>query len=223
MKIKIIGADAAFDGLNTSLFFTDDSGRGVLVDCGFTVFPELTRSGLREKVDVVLISHLHADHTGSLCTLAIWSLLARKKKIFIGGTDMAELFAIQGIHPDDYIPLAADDPLNIKTMRTGHIPGFGYNNALFIADAILYSGDSNESVLGSDYARSAKVIFHETTNRDSAAYAHAHLDVLNKAAPEVKAKTWLVHIEESGRAEIEAAAAGMGFAGVCCNGQEIEI
>jgi hypothetical protein len=54
------------------------------------------------------------------------------------------------------------------------------------------------------------------------AYAHAHLNVLNQAAPEVKAKTWLVHIEESGRAEIEAAAASMGFAGVCRSGQEID-
>src|SRR5574344_584177 len=155
MKIQIIGADSAFDGLNTSFFFRDELNRGVLVDCGFTVFPELNRRNMLNDVDVVLISHLYADHTGSLCTLAVKHRL-KGHKIIIGGTDVSGLFKEQGVLPDDFIPIASNDPLNIKTIQTQHIPEYGNNNAMFIANTILYSGDTNESVLDTDYARDSK-------------------------------------------------------------------
>jgi ribonuclease BN (tRNA processing enzyme) len=139
----------------------------------------------------------------------------------IGGEDVAELFKVQGVLPDDFIPLPTDDPLNIKTIKTGHIPKYGYNLALFVADKILYSGDSNESVLDTEYAKQAAIIFHETTL--SVPYAHSVLDVLNQAAPGIKAKTWLAHIDEKERSEIGRLAKEYGFAGVCKNGQEIGV
>jgi ribonuclease BN (tRNA processing enzyme) len=222
VNIKIIGSDYTFEGLNTSFFFNDDLGRGVLVDCGFTVFPELTRLNLRDKVDVVLISHPHPDHTGSLCTLGVYQRLYVKKKILVGGHEwVSEVFKAQGIQPDDFIPLPSDDPLNLKIIRTGHIPTYGHNNALFIANKILYSGDTNESILDTDYAREAKIIIHEATYLQTP-YAHTTLEKLSAAAPEVKAKTWLTHIPTAERAELERLAPQMGFAGVCKNGQEIE-
>jgi len=221
MKIKILGSDGAFEGLNTSFFFHDDAGRGVLVDCGFTVFPELTRRGMVNDVDIVLISHLHADHTGSLCTFAAYSRIVQKRKLIVGGADVTGLFREQGVLPDDFIPLPPDDSLGLKMIRTGHIPEYGYNNALFIAGKILYSGDTNQSVLDTDDARAAKIIIHETTL--SSPVAHTTLDKLNAAAPEIKAKTWLTHIPAAERAEIERLAPQMGFAGVCYNGQEIEV
>jgi ribonuclease BN (tRNA processing enzyme) len=220
MQIEIIGADSAFEGLNTSFFFRDDAGRGILVDCGFTVFPQLTVRNMIDKIDVVLISHLHADHTGSLCTLAVKRRIDGHK-IICGGADVSELFKAQGVLPNDFIPLAPDDPLNLKTIRTGHIPEYGHNDALFIANKILYSGDTNQSVLDSDFAQTAEIIFHEACLNTP--YAHTTIDLLNKAAPEIKAKTWLIHIPENERSEIERLAAEMGFAGVCKNGQMIEI
>ncbi|MCL2439428.1 MAG: MBL fold metallo-hydrolase [Alphaproteobacteria bacterium] len=220
MQIKIIGSDWAFDGLNTSLFFRDDAGRGILVDCGFSVFPELTRLKLRGEVDVVLISHLHSDHTGSLCTLAVWARMFNKKAVKIWGEGVGELFDVQGIFPEDFIPLPPDDPLVPEFIKTGHIPTKGHNNALFIAGKILYSGDTNESLLDTDYARRAKIIFHEVVLRESA--SHVHFETLVAVPPEIKAKTWLIHISPHERAEITRLAAEMGFAGVCTNGQEIE-
>ena len=222
MKLEIIGADSAFNGLNTSFFFRDDANRGVLVDCGFTVFPELIRRDMAKDVDVVLISHMHADHTGSLCTLGVWMRTRQGRKIIVGGgMDIGELFRVQGVLPDDFIALPADDALNVKTIKTGHIPAYGYNNALFIADRILYSGDTNESVLDTEYARTAQIIIHETALSTPA--VHTALELLNQAAPDIKAKTWLTHIPTSERPEIERLAAEMGFAGVCQNGQMIQV
>ncbi|MCL2749264.1 MAG: MBL fold metallo-hydrolase [Alphaproteobacteria bacterium] len=223
MKIQIIGSDFAFGGMNTSFFFRDDSNRGVLVDCGFTVFPELLRRDMTGDIDVVLVSHPHPDHTGSLCTLAIFTKLYRNKILMIGGYDVAGIFKETGIRQlEDYVPLPPDDPISPKMIQTKHIAGHGHNDALFIADTILYSGDTNESVLDTDYARNAKIIFHEATHIQTP-QAHTTFDKLNSAAPEIKAKTWLVHIPLTERAELEKLAAEYGFAGVCYNGQEIEI
>ncbi len=220
MKIQIIGADSAFDGLNTSFFFRDELNRGVLVDCGFTVFPELNRRNMLNDVDVVLISHLHADHTGSLCTLAVKHRL-KGHKIIIGGTDVSGLFKEQEVLPDDFIPLSHSDPLNLKIIQTKHIPEYGNNNAMFIANTILYSGDTNESVLDTNYARDAKIIIHEVCLNTPV--AHTTLENLNQAPSEIKAKTWLMHVPIQEREEIETMAQQMGFAGVCYNEQEIEI
>ena len=117
--------------------------------------------------------------------------------------------------------MASDDPLNLKMIRTGHIPEYGHNDALFIADKILYSGDTNESVLDTEYARQAKIIFHEVALNTPV--AHTTLEELNRAPADIKAKTYLVHVPVAERAEIERLAPQMGFAGVCRNGQEIEI
>ncbi|MFA7188233.1 MAG: MBL fold metallo-hydrolase [Alphaproteobacteria bacterium] len=223
MKIQIIGADSAFDGLNTSFFFRDELDRGVLVDCGFTVFPELNRRNMLNDVDVVLISHLHADHSGSLTLLAAYSRILKKQKIKIGGADVSGLFREQGILPDDFVQLSSDDLLNLKIIQTDHIPEHGNNNALFIANSILYSGNTCDSVLENEFAENAKVIFHDTRLKSPISYGHTPIETLNNAAPEIKAKTWLIHIPTKERKEIETMAQQMGFAGVCYNGQEIEI
>lgn len=221
MKIEIIGADSAFVGLNSSFFFRDSLGRGVLVDCGFTVYPELVKRKLVNDIDIVLVSHMHADHTGSLTLFAAYCRIVKKQKLIIGGADVSELFKVQGVLPDDFIPLPKDDPINLKTFITSHIKEYGHNTAMFIDNKILYSGDTNESVLNTEFAEKAQIIIHESTLSTPA--AHATLDLLNKADPEIKAKTWLTHIPTHERSELTKLAIEMGFAGVCENGQTIEL
>ena len=223
MEIQIIGADAAFDGLNTSLFFKDNLGRGVLVDCGATVYYELARRNMRDDIDVVLVSHEHGDHTGSLAIYGAYSRIVRQKKLIVGGIDVSELFRVQGILPDDFIPLAADDSLNVQAIPTKHIEAHGNNHALFIADSILYTGDCNENMLTTEYAKQAKIIFHDATLSERAAYAHATLATLSTAPAEIKAKTWLIHLPVHEHDEAVRLAAEHGFAGVCYNGQELEV
>ncbi|MDR1697236.1 MAG: MBL fold metallo-hydrolase [Rickettsiales bacterium] len=219
MKIQIIGADSAFDGLNTSFFVRDDAGRGILVDCGFTVYPELNRRGMLGDIDIVLISQTHADHSGSLTTLC-----AKRKKmgapVALGGADVAPLFQIVEGRTDMFTPLT-DDLLKVEYLETEHISGVMKNKAMLIADTIFYSGDTRESLLDTEFARGAKIIIHETSL--DTPVAHVPLAELARAPADIRAKTWLIHIPTNERDEITRLAAEYGFAGVCQNGQEIEI
>lgn len=134
---------------------------------------------------------------------------------------MSDIFRAQGVLPNDFELLPADDILNLKTKTVGHIAEYGNNTAMLIADAILYSGDTNESLLHSEYAANAKIIIHEATLSTPA--VHTTLELLNTAPADIKAKTWLTHIPTHERSELTRLAAEYGFAGVCVNGQEIEI
>lgn len=68
MKIKFIGVGEAFDGnhSNTSLFIED---AGLLIDCGYSSMQSLWRDGTYNKINVIFISHFHADHTFGLPAL----------------------------------------------------------------------------------------------------------------------------------------------------------
>ena len=67
MEIKFIGTGGAFDieYKNSSALVTQGETT-TLIDCGFTVLPELVRKGVVENIDRIVITHLHDDHVGSL-------------------------------------------------------------------------------------------------------------------------------------------------------------
>jgi glyoxylase-like metal-dependent hydrolase (beta-lactamase superfamily II) len=49
------------------------------VDCGHSVFPRLVQTGLADRIDAVLITHLHDDHVGSLSSFILYHSLVLKK------------------------------------------------------------------------------------------------------------------------------------------------
>lgn len=73
MEAKIVGYGGAFDTtlVNSSLWVSA-GGLRFLVDCGHSVFAELVRTGLADKIDVLLITHLHDDHVGSLSSYLLY-------------------------------------------------------------------------------------------------------------------------------------------------------
>ncbi len=220
MKIHVLGANGAFDGYNTSLFVKNNEGVGVLLDCGFTVFPELHRQGLLPHVDAVLISHLHGDHTGSLSTLILYAKYKLGKRLMIGGADCQTLLRLQGISDSSWQKILPNSHIQYQTMETEHISGEEPNNCLFLENKILYSGDTSQSLLQTEYAKKAEIIFHEATVKPN--MAHTNITVLNDAPYNIKNKTWLVHIPVNEYETAREYVKNNGFAGICKRGQIIQ-
>jgi|GEM_PF-6655178 len=92
MKIKFIGTGS---GLNPTLGNTafvvegDDknSNKKLLIDCGFTVTPELHKQGILKDITDIAITHLHSDHVGGLELLGFMNYFAYKRR----GNDLPTL------------------------------------------------------------------------------------------------------------------------------------
>ena len=67
MEIRFLGTGGAFDPeYGNSSALVQCNGKTFLIDCGFTVYPLLKQFNLFNRIDYVLLTHLHNDHTGSL-------------------------------------------------------------------------------------------------------------------------------------------------------------
>lgn len=70
--LKFLGKGSAFNEkeLNTSAYLIKEDNL-FLIDCGATVFHEIQKKKLLDGINhvYVLLTHLHADHAGSLGTL----------------------------------------------------------------------------------------------------------------------------------------------------------
>ncbi|MCB0278551.1 MAG: MBL fold metallo-hydrolase [Calditrichaeota bacterium] len=77
MNIEFLGVGSGLSpelGNNNLLLTSDESDRQILVDCGFSTPPELTKreNGLLNITDV-MITHVHSDHIGGLELLGFTS------------------------------------------------------------------------------------------------------------------------------------------------------
>lgn len=197
MKIIVLGVGGAFSPEigNSSILLQDDNGSGFLVDCGYTVFPTLKEWNLLDCVDTIFITHKHGDHIGSLDTLLYYKRYVQNKKIKFYGlpnydsylkeidpcfaSDRSEFFVSEGSEIDMIDVLEVDHAPNMLS--------FAFTNF-----GLLYSGDTCKSLLKTQEAIDAKMIFHEVTFNPNVT-VHTHFDELAKASLEVKAKTWLYH------------------------------
>ncbi len=92
--IKFLGTGGAFDFEqgNSSAIITTPR-RNILLDCGHSVYPKLRKSGLVEKIDTVILTHLHDDHCGSLSTLIFhYNFISPRQKLTL-------------LLPEKFIPL----------------------------------------------------------------------------------------------------------------------
>lgn len=79
MQIKFLGTGGAFDvDYMNSAAKLHFRGHYILIDCGFTVFPTLVHKNLIQRVDHILLTHLHNDHCGSLPTLLLYKSIIEK-------------------------------------------------------------------------------------------------------------------------------------------------
>lgn len=72
MKVTVIGCGNAFSAVNfNQSFLLEEDGKRLLVDCGQQVLAALRHHQVDvHSIDAIYVSHLHADHVGSLEAVA---------------------------------------------------------------------------------------------------------------------------------------------------------
>ncbi|GHA74033.1 MBL fold metallo-hydrolase [Pontibacter akesuensis] len=154
MTIKFLGTGGAFDTdyLNSSAIM-EFNGMNLLIDCGFTVFPTLVRKDLVRKIDHILLTHLHNDHSGSLANLLLYKGIVEKSErpviLYPSEQFRQQLYRfleIQLKEPDTYaefVPLEQFE--GISCVDTYGLHSEGLQTYAYVFDneesRIAYSGD----------------------------------------------------------------------------------
>ena len=84
MEIKFLGTGGASDITKGNAAATVTTSEGFfLIDCGPSIYAALIKNDLIGKIDYILPTHLHGDHTGSLFSLAVHYRYQLKDKLKI--------------------------------------------------------------------------------------------------------------------------------------------
>lgn len=210
MELKFIGKGSAFnpDMKNTSAFFMVDDNL-FLIDCGESVFGSIwNMSELRNCKDIfVFITHLHADHVGSLGSLIsyVYYMLNKKLHVIHPNTTIVDYLTMIGIDKVNYIyeknlPENIEN-VTIKAIEVEHVPKmrcFGYlikTSSL----SFFYSGDSKEipgSILRDFMNGDIDEIYQDTAMDEKENPTHCYIGNLEKAIPyEKRNRVYCMHLD----------------------------
>lgn len=183
--LKFLGRGAAFYPAfgNTNAFFESD-GDLFFLDFGESAYEKVVRLlDLRSYRRIyVLLTHLHADHAGSLASLLSYThCVLRLKVTVVHPLDtVTRLLSLQGISPEFYRYLPAlpqDCPVSAQPIEVPHaedMRAFGY----LLSDgeeSVYYSGDAAQlpdeiaqRFLAGEIAR----VYHDTASHHSSSHCH---------------------------------------------------
>jgi ribonuclease BN (tRNA processing enzyme) len=90
MRLTVVGSGDAFGsgGRGNTCFFLETAKAALLVDCGASALPALKARALEpNRIDAIVLSHLHGDHFGGLPFLLLDGqfLSRRQKPLLIAG------------------------------------------------------------------------------------------------------------------------------------------
>ncbi len=247
MEKKYIEWIGTGSGLNPVLgntsFMIKGIDRIVLVDCGSTVPLELMKSSELKDVTDVIITHSHSDHAGGLEMFGFMNYYALKRRkdnrpnLYLSSDEFADKLwnnSLKGgmsfandngnhieASLDSYFKVnkgkkikIADFP-EINLFETPHIKNLE-NYGVMIGKDIYYSGDTLALP-----PSEPRLIFQDCQFYESKEDAHISYDKLKRElSPEVKAKTYLVHLSMN---QNNKCPKSDGFAGFVNPGDKFEI
>lgn len=217
MKLRFIGTGAAFYPAlgNTSAFFTrgDDL---FLIDCGEMIFSRIRHADLLTRYPgrvTVLVTHLHADHVGSLSSLIAYcvQVLGRPVTLLYPSEDIRALLRLMGMTEEHYTLLDeyAEDGLRMTPIAACHAPEIpAYAYLLTDEDGtIYYSGDNGEllpAIL--DGIRQGEILhaYQDTNWFEQPPHAPFHLPLqtlMAQVKPELRDRFTLMHFNRDFRDE----------------------
>lgn len=211
-ELKFIGRGSAFNVKegNNSAYIKKDK-EFILIDCGEGVFQRIIENNLLEDINnvEVLITHLNADHVGSLSTLIFYCYYMKKITpiIYYPSKDIKELLKLMG-HDKEYILKKAEvnitfsiSNLKFKFIPIAHMRAMDCY-ALNISDEdkrIYYSGDSNEipkEVL--DQLEKIDELYQDTCMAEYEGNVHLSLRKLSELIPVYyRSKVYCMHIDNN--------------------------
>ena len=183
LDLKFLGRGAAFYPVegNTNAYF-EAGGDLFFLDFGESAFEkvyrrfDLTRYG---RV-YVLLTHLHADHAGSLASLISYPHCVLKIQVTVVHPldTVVRMLALQGIAPGFYRyqpALEADCPVSARPVEVPHaedMRAFGYvisdghETIYFSGDSAILPDEVAEGYLAGEIAR----LYHDTASHESSAH-----------------------------------------------------
>lgn len=152
-ELTFLGKSGSFGKRNTSSY-TFIKDWLLLIDCGYTVFPQLQEQNLLEEISGidVFITHMHADHVGSLSQLALYSYIALRAplNIITACVEIDTFLTITGVDRNTSIPAFPKERYTrtnnfVTLIPTEHVEdkmdSYGFS-AMINGTPIVYTGDT---------------------------------------------------------------------------------
>lgn len=210
IELNFLGRGSAFFPVlgNTSAYLEKD-GTLLFLDCGESVFGMLYDRGILNRVQevYVLITHLHADHVGSLGSLISYFYCQRNIKVQVihPQQTIIDLLMLEGIDPQGYTYLAdlPENRLSVQAtaVRVAHVDNMRCYGYILgdKEDTLFYSGDSAEvaeEIKRMFFDGKIKRIFHDTSTHDRPHPTHCYYGELEKVFPEkVRDRIYCMHLD----------------------------
>lgn len=212
-ELKFIGRGSAFNVKegNNSAYIKQDN-KFILLDCGENVFQRIIENNLLEDIESVevLITHLNADHVGSLSTLIFYCYYMKRITpiIYYPSKEIKELLKLMG-HDKEYIlqEIEVNLMFNISNLKVKFIPVSHMSimncYSLNISDEdkkIYYSGDSNDipkEII--DDLNEIDEFYQDTCMAEYEGNIHLSLRKLCELVPDrYRRKVYCMHIDNNG-------------------------
>ncbi|WP_312431280.1 MBL fold metallo-hydrolase [Lacrimispora sp.] len=228
MELHFLGSGSAFypQYKNTSAYFELNNDL-YLIDCGETVFETLlSLVDLEQYMEIyVVITHLHADHVGSLSSLISYTYCMLDKKqvtVIHPKPTIVQLLSLMGIGREFYRYKEAYDGSSVEfePIQVQHVDNmecFGYVIKVN-GETIYYSGDSShlpQRILEDFRKGEIETIYHDTSTHNSDYATHCYYGKLEAWIPhEMRRRVFCMHLDSDCKDLLE----GKGFSVVNVDG-----
>lgn len=214
-KVEVLGCGGAFapELGNSSFLLWKKDGSAILFDCGGDVFAKLKAKDCLHAIDIVVMSHFHGDHAGSLDTLIYWSYFIQHKTLkVVTAQRAAAINFLKAIDPQliTMVEFSEGDS-NILLKVVDHCEKITYSCCAQIGEVFI-SGDTKTALINDE----SPICLHEVCF--GAKYpnmVHTHYDdLLLSLNKDQKAKYWLYHYNVGDFVKYNEKVKKDGFAGL---------
>lgn len=127
VRVTFYGSGNAFadGGRSHACIHVTAPGVSLLLDCGGSALPAITRAGAADSIDAIAVSHLHGDHFGGIPYLVIQQHFAGRTRplVVAGPRDLAARSRTteQGLYPDFFGKTAIGFPIRTEVLSADPI------------------------------------------------------------------------------------------------------